>query len=73
MLDIDNGKQSLFLKQKTPKNKCAYCQNKKRLLDKIFCLYNESVKAIHGVSVLKKNKKITKWSVDTHDTYVRSI
>lgn len=56
MLDIDNGKQSLFLKQKTPKNKCAYCQNKKRLLDKIFCLYNESVKAIHGVSVLKKKK-----------------
>lgn len=57
MLDIDNGKQSLFLKQKTPKNKCAYCQNKKRLLDKIFCLYNESVKAIHGVSVLKKKIK----------------
>lgn len=58
MLDIDNGKHSLFLKQKTPKNKCAYCQNKKRLLDKIFCLYNESVKAIQSVSVLKKNKKL---------------
>lgn len=58
MLDIDNGKQSLFLKQKTPKNKCAFCQNKKRLLDKIFCLYNESVKAIQSVSVLKKNKKL---------------